>query len=105
MFGSLQRLYEDLTALFEAEDAESDAKIAFERLNKKKVRKTAHVTASDLDAGQEAMTRTHSNVLKCKSRVDDVVEMLTAFQAAAFPEVSFHMFVGQHWLAGGCSLL
>ena len=95
----LQRLYKELTALFEVEDAESDAKIAFERLNKKKLRRTAHVTDSDVRAGQEAIARAHANVLKCKSRVDDVVEMLSAFQAAAFPEVAFHMFV---WGTGWC---
>ena len=98
----LQRLYKELTALFEVEDAESDAKIAFERLNKKKLRRTAHVTDADVQAGQEASTRAHANVLKCKSRVDDVVEMLSAFQAAAFPEVSFHMFV---WGTGWCRSL
>jgi len=93
LFCMLQRLYKDLTTLFEAEDAETDARFAFVRLNKKKVRQTAHVTESDLVAGQDTITRTHSSVLKCKARVGDVVEMLTAFQAASFPEVSFHMSV------------
>ena len=73
------------------------ARFNFERLKKKKQRKTAHVADSDVAEGRKAITRTHANVLKCKSRVDDVVETLTALQAAAFPEASFHMFV---WHSG-----
>jgi len=91
----VQRLYKELAALFKVEDAESRARFAFERVNNQKKRRTAHVTDADVTAGQQAITRTHANVLERKSRVEDVVEMLTAFQAAAFPEISFHMSVCQ----------
>ena len=52
------------------------------------------MTARDVAAGEACVEASHKKVLACRSRVGDVVEVLTTFQGESFPEVPFHMSVG-----------
>ena len=89
----LQKLNTAVEAYFEAEDAERDTRVAYEVLLSKRRRGTSHVSDADTAAGEQAVVQTHAHLLSARSELENVMEVLAAFQSSRFPHVAFHLCV------------
>ena len=54
-------------------------------------RGTAHVTAKDLKAGEDACQRTTDRRTECMGSVESAIQLLEACSAPNFPEVAFYV--------------
>jgi len=105
MEGMLQEMNAAVEVYFEAEDAESDARGKYEVLLKKLRRGTSHVSDTDTAAGEQAVAQTQARLLLARSELEEVMEVLAAFQSSRFPHVAFHLYVVEDGVLLGCSRL
>ena len=99
----VQKLNTAMEAYFDAADAERDTRNAYEVLLSKRRRGISYVSDADTTAGERRVKQTHAHLVSARSELQDMMELLAAFQSPTSPEVSFHLCVaadGVVW--GGC---
>jgi len=88
-----QRLHRCQVSFFDADDAERAAKAPYEALLSKQRRGVHHVPVADVAAGKQAVRLAHSVRSEAYSKLDKVVQLLSAFESSRFPEVAFFLCV------------